>query len=94
MGTLPYGTDDQLIDVDMARSLHADACRGHALVAWVVLWDLPTYPERFAARLATGCQALSYLLLADTLAGIQERLPPGLVRSERMPVDPSEVVEI
>jgi hypothetical protein len=46
MGTLPYGTD-QLIDVDMARSLHADACRGHALVAWVVLWDLPAYPERF-----------------------------------------------
>jgi hypothetical protein len=78
----------------MARSLHADACRGHALVAWVVLWDLPTYPERFAARLATGCQALSYLLLADTLAGIQERLPPGLVRSERQSGDPSEVVEI
>jgi hypothetical protein len=93
MGTLPYGTD-QLIDVDMARSLHADACRDHALVAWVVLWDLPTYPERFAARLATGCQALSYLLLADTLAGIQERLPPGLVRSERQSGDPSEVVEI
>ena len=31
MGTMPYGTD-QLIDVDMARSLHADACRDHALV--------------------------------------------------------------
>jgi hypothetical protein len=29
--TLPYGTD-QLIDATMARSLHADACRDHALV--------------------------------------------------------------
>jgi hypothetical protein len=35
MGTLPYGTD-QLIDVDMARSLHPDACRDHVAVAWRV----------------------------------------------------------
>jgi hypothetical protein len=33
-------------------------------------------------------------MLADTLAGIQAMLPPGLVRSERMPADPPEVVEI
>jgi hypothetical protein len=92
--TLPYGTD-QLIDATMARALHADACRDHALVAWVVLWDLPTYPERFAARLVTSGQVPSpYLLLADTLADIQAILPPGLVRSGRMPVDPPEVVEI
>jgi len=31
MGTLPY-PGDQLIDATMARSLHADACRDHALV--------------------------------------------------------------
>jgi len=89
MPTLPHGTD-QLIDPTMARALHADACRDHAIVAWVVLWDLPAYPERYAARLATST-ASPYLLLADTLAGIQEMLPPGLVRSERMPVDPPEV---
>jgi hypothetical protein len=65
----------------MARALHADACRGHALVAWIVLWDLPAYPERFATRLATST-ASPYLS------------PPGLVRSERMPADPPEVVEI
>jgi hypothetical protein len=35
---------------DAARCL---AYRDHALVAWVVLWDLPAYPERYAARLAT-----------------------------------------
>jgi hypothetical protein len=79
----------------MARALHADACRDHALVAWVVLWDLPAYPDRNAARLATSGSASSpYLMLADTLAGVQEMLPPGLVRSERMPADPPEVVEI
>jgi hypothetical protein len=49
---LPF-PGDQLIDAAMARALHADACRDHALVAWVVLWDLPAYPERYAARLAT-----------------------------------------
>jgi hypothetical protein len=59
----------------------------------VVLWDLPAYLERFAARLATST-AWSYLLLADTLAGIREMLPSGLARSKRMPADPPEVVEI
>ena len=71
----------------------ADACPDHALVAWVVLWDLPAYPERYAARLATSTASL-YLMLADTLGGIRAMLPPGLVRSERMPADPPEVVEI
>jgi hypothetical protein len=75
---------------DAARCL---ACCDHALVAWVVLWDLPAYPERYAARLATST-ASPYLMLAETLAGVREMLPPGLVRSERMPVDPPEVVEI
>jgi hypothetical protein len=44
----------QIINAAMARALHADACRGHAAVAWVVLWDLPAYPERYAARLVTS----------------------------------------
>ena len=92
--TLPY-PGGQIINAAMARALHADACRDHAAVAWVVLWDLPAYPERYAARLATSGSAPSpYLLLADTLSGIREMLPPGLVRSERMPMDPPEVVEI
>jgi hypothetical protein len=94
MATLPY-PGDQLIDAAMARSLHADACRDHAIVAWVVLWDLPAYPERYAARLVTsGASSSPYLMLAETLAGVQEQLPPGLVRAERHPTDPPEVVEI
>jgi hypothetical protein len=94
MDPLPY-PGGQLIDTTMARALHADACRDHAAVAWAVLWDLPAHPDRYAARLVTSGQAAwPYLLLADTLAEIQEMLPHGLVRSEPMPVDPPEVVEI
>jgi hypothetical protein len=90
----PY-PGDQIIDATMARALHADACRDHALVAWMVLWDLPAYPKRYAARLVTGAPGPSpYLLLADTLAGIRTMLPPGMVRSGRMSNDPPEVVEI
>jgi hypothetical protein len=43
---------DQVIDAVMARALHADACRDHALVAWIVMWDASGCPNRFIARLA------------------------------------------
>jgi hypothetical protein len=33
--------DDQIIDAVMARSLHADACRAHPLVGWIVMHDPP-----------------------------------------------------
>ena len=84
---------DQIIDAAMVRSLHADACRDHGLVAWVVMWDAPGYPDQFIARLATK-RLSPYVLVANTLAGVQEQLPPGLVRAERQPSDPPEVVEI
>jgi hypothetical protein len=84
---------DQVIDATMARALHADACRDYALVAWVVMRDAPGYPDQFIARLATK-RLSPYVLLADTLGGVQEQLPPGLVRSERQPADPPEVVEV
>jgi hypothetical protein len=84
---------DQVIDAVMARALHADACRDQAVVAWVVMRDAPGYPDRAIARLATK-RLSPYLLLADTLAGVQEQLPPGLGRAERQPADPPEVVEI
>jgi hypothetical protein len=46
----------------MAPSLQVDACRDHALIARVVLWDLPAYPERYAARLVRrGASASHYV---------------------------------
>lgn len=35
----------------MARALQTDARRMHGLVAWVVMWDAPGYPDRFVAQL-------------------------------------------
>jgi hypothetical protein len=59
-----------------------NAYRDPTLVAWVVLWDLPAYPERYAARLATST-ASPYLMLADTLAGIQAQFLIRLIRQSR-----------
>jgi hypothetical protein len=84
---------DQVIDAVMAHALHADACRDHGLVAWVVMWDAPGYPDQVIARLATK-RLSPYVLAAGTLASVQDQLPPGLVRAERQPADPPEVVEI
>lgn len=56
----------------------------------IVMWNLPAYLERYAARLATN-GASPYLVLADSLAGIRAMLPPGMKQSERQPADPPEV---
>jgi hypothetical protein len=44
---------DQVIDAAMARGLHADAYRSHALVGWVVMQDPPEYLDKVTARLVT-----------------------------------------
>jgi orotidine-5'-phosphate decarboxylase len=66
---------DQIINAVMARGLHADACRVHALVGWVVMQDASEYPDKFIARLVTDAPS-PYLLLADTLAEMHGQLPP------------------
>jgi hypothetical protein len=83
----------QIIDAAMARALHQDACRDHPIVAWVICWDEPAFPERYTARLATTEGTLPYVLVGDTLAEVQAQLPPGLVRYGRGTVEPPEVVE-
>ncbi|MBV8705273.1 MAG: hypothetical protein JO118_16350 [Acetobacteraceae bacterium] len=82
-----------MIDAAMARALHADACRTHPLVGWIVVRDPPEYSDKVTARLVSEGPS-PYLLVADTLAEIHAQLPPHLVRTERQPVDPPEVVEI
>jgi hypothetical protein len=84
---------DQIIDAAMASSLHTDACRVHPMVAWIVMRDPPDYPDKFVARLVTDLPS-PYLLMADSLGEIHAALPPGLVRTDRQPVNPPEVVEI
>jgi hypothetical protein len=77
----------------MARGLHAEACRIHALVGWVVTQDPPECPDRVVARLVTETPS-PYVLVADTLAGIHAQLPVHLARAGRQPADPPEGVEI
>jgi hypothetical protein len=84
---------DQIIDAVMARALQADAVRTHPLLAWVVMRDEAEYPGEFVARLVTDGPT-PYVLLADTLARLQAQLPTDLVRSDRQPADPPEVVEV
>ena len=86
------GMPDQIIDAVMARSIHADAVRTHPLAAWVIVRDQIDYPSDLVARLVTD-QLTPYVLLADTLAALHAQLPLGLVRSERQPSDPPEIVE-
>jgi hypothetical protein len=84
---------DQVIDPTMARAVQADAAKLHILFAWIVQHDPPEHPDKFIARLATAHPTV-YIMVADTLAELQAMLPAGLMRSERQPGDPSEVVEI
>jgi len=84
---------DEIIDAVLARGLHADACRRHPLVGWIVMKDPPDYPGKFSARLVTNVPS-PYVLVADTLAEIHAWLPPLLERSDRQPGDLPEVIEI
>ena len=84
---------DEIINAALARGLQADACRRHPLVGWLVTWDPPYYPDRFVARLVTDAPT-PYVLVANNLAELQERLPAGITRSDRQSVDPPEVVEV
>jgi hypothetical protein len=85
--------DDQIINAEMARSLHADAVRTSPLVGWIVMRDPPDHAGKFVARLVTAA-ASPYVLIADTLAEIHAALPPGLTRSDRQPADLPDVVEV
>lgn len=84
---------DQIINADMARAIQSDAARQHVLSAWIVQHDLPEHPGQYIARFATDHPTI-YVLMAETLAEVQRKLPPGLNRSDRWRDDPPNVVEI
>jgi hypothetical protein len=86
------GMSDQIIDAVMAQSIHADAVRTHPPAAWVIVRDQIDHPGDLVARLVIDVLT-PYVLLADTLAGLHAQLPLGLVRLERQPSDPPEIVE-
>jgi hypothetical protein len=91
--TQAMSAQDQIVDAVMARALQVDAVRTHPLVAWVVTRDAVAYPGEFVARLVTDAPT-PYVLLAETLAGLEAQMPNGLIRTDRQPADPPEVVEV
>jgi hypothetical protein len=70
-----------------------DRCNPNPIAGWVVMRDLPDYPDKIIARLVTD-RPTPYVLMAESLAELQAQLPSGLVRVERQPADLPEVVEI
>jgi hypothetical protein len=83
---------DQIIDAAMARALQKDAIRTYPLLAWIVMRD-EAHSGEFVARLVTDAPT-PYVLLADSLGGLEAQFPTDLVRSDRRPVDPPEVLAI
>jgi hypothetical protein len=84
---------DEIITLEIAVTLHAEAIERRELPAWVVFWDEPDYPGKVIARLATDTPT-AYVLAADTLVELRAMLPPGLTVTKRQPADPPEVVEM
>jgi hypothetical protein len=86
------GVSEQILDAMMGCSIHGDALRTQRLAAWVIMRDQIDYPGDLMAHLVTD-GLMPYVLLADTLAGLHAQLPLGLVRWERQPSNPPEIVE-
>jgi hypothetical protein len=86
---MPY----QVIDGVMARAIQSEAASSQPLFTWIVMRDPPDHPGAFVAHLMTDAPT-RYVLLGHTLAEVRVQLPPGLVRSQRQPSDPPEVVEL
>jgi hypothetical protein len=85
---------EQVIDAALARELHAEACRNHAYVSWVVYCDQPDFPDNiYVARLWVTSGAWPYVLVGDSLSEIYRQLPVGLERVPRARTDPSSVIE-
>ena len=85
---------DEIIDAVLAQGLHADACRKHTMVGWIVMRHPPDYPGKFTARLVSDADPTPYLLVTDTLAEIHAQLPGNLELSGHVPNFANGVVEI
>ena len=84
---------DDILTPAMAVALHQRALERSDLAVWVITGNEPDYPGVLVARLITEA-ATPYVLTAATLPELRAMLPPGLVRSERQPVDPRDVIEV
>ena len=84
---------DRIVDASAAQAFQADASRSNPMLGWVVSTNLPDSTAKVVARLVTGNEA-PYTLVGETLAEIHAQLPAGLVRMNRQPSDPPELLEV
>ena len=84
---------DKIINASAANGLQAYAIQTYQPSGWTVSQSHSDYPGKVIARLVTW-KPTPYVLMADTVAELQAQLPAGLVRSNRQPSDPPDVLEI
>lgn len=88
MRTLPKGIRlEQFMPITMLRKMERFPI--------ITVYDHPSdFPEGFVARLWSDCKPTNYYTLAQTLEGVRETLPGGMVRFERSPEDDACIAEV
>ena len=82
---------DCIVSPVTACRLQAVTMSRYRMAEWFVS---PCYPGNgLVARLGTDVPT-DVVLTASSLSQLRERLPPGLVRSERTDADPPDVIEV
>ncbi len=85
--------DNQVITPKLAAALHQRALEQSARPVWWITEDGPGLAGVMLARLITD-HPTQYVLLAASLEDLRTKLPPGLARTDRLPADPPDVLEV
>jgi hypothetical protein len=85
--------DNQVVTPKLAAALHRRALEQNARPVWWITEDGPDLAGVLIARLIAD-HPTQYVLLAASLEDLRTKLPPGLARTDRLPADPADVVEV
>jgi hypothetical protein len=85
--------DDRVITPQLATALHQHALQLSTHPVWEITAGGPGLTGVLLARLITD-RAMPYVLVAPSLEDLRTKLPPGLVRADRQPADPPDVIEV
>lgn len=88
---------DEEITPQRALDIERTAQSVGVLLIWTVTTNTKDHGKRFVARphdpLMESNTALPFYLIADSLDGLREMLPPGLTHLDRQPGDLPVIVE-
>lgn len=92
----PTASTDPLTPIE-AQALQDDATARGVWLIWFINDADPAHPGKVTARAHTedhiGGVYLPGALVADTLDELRDKMPAGLTRRDRAPVDPAGIVE-